>query len=534
MTSAEWTPWAIASVQAASTAGSPSVSTAVEDIDHLPIAVIDAGELAPHTLHGGRQHPVLEGGAVAQGAGLAGQHRHVMPGIVDRLAAAERARMLGDDPPVLADHDAVRIGMDLDRTPDGAGGHRVLVVVEAHQAGLRDRRRHRVESVEPAGIGDELRPFRLEHLPDRLLGQLRMAVRLGVGDALIEQPGVQLVVGLEPQPRREEALADQPDLVLDLSLLPARGRRAGHRIDEIVAAHLQEAAIVEAVLADEDRLHRRLHVVVDAAAAGALEQSERPVVGVEHHLLRLARIGPHEQHPAVTEPDMGDLHGHRHAAQQDDLVAPVELVGFTRREAQRNVGRGRRGAVLLGPSPGVATNGIVAAVIATPAQFLEQPDQGQTFTRCLRFVRQQQLIERVSPATNLRQRLLFSLVAKLGRSRADHLPYDLPRYTQLPADRLDRLALSKKRATDLPNRLHDQHPNLGFQESWKPMWTLCPGVPIGCRSPRKGGPFCMPIHTPERRRRRTFTTNHSQQDQGSKSLCGKNKVVSTLILADVS
>ncbi len=124
--------------------------------------------------------------------------------------------MLADDPAVLADHDAVGIGVDLDRPPDRAGGHRVFVVVEAHQAGLGDRRRHRVESIEAAGIGNELRPLRLEHLPDRLLGQLRMAVRLGVGDAFIEQPGVQLVEALEPQPRREEALADQPDLVLDL------------------------------------------------------------------------------------------------------------------------------------------------------------------------------------------------------------------------------------------------------------------------------------------------------------------------------
>ena len=92
-----------------------------------------------------------------------------------------------------------------------------------------------------------------------------------------------------------------------------------------MAAHLHEAAIVATILADEDRLHRGLHVVVDAAAAGALEQSERPVVGVEHHLLRLAWIGASEQHPAVTEPDMSDLHDHRHAMQQDNLMAPVEL-----------------------------------------------------------------------------------------------------------------------------------------------------------------------------------------------------------------
>src|SRR5580704_7062336 len=156
-TSAEWTPCAIASAQAASTEGSPSVSTA----DHLPIAILGAGELAPHALHRRRQHPILEGSAVAKGTGLAGEHRHIMPGVVDRVAAAERAGMLADDSPVLADHDAVGIGMNLDGTPDGARCHRVFVVIEAHQAGLRHRRLHRVESVEPAGIGNELRPLRL-------------------------------------------------------------------------------------------------------------------------------------------------------------------------------------------------------------------------------------------------------------------------------------------------------------------------------------------------------------------------------------
>src|SRR5215510_11402992 len=83
----------------------------------------------------------------------------------------------------------------------------------------------------------------------------------------------------------------------------------------------------------------------------------------------------------------------------------------------------------------------------------------------------------------------------ISRPGTDHLPYDFPGYAQLPTDRFDGLALLKKRAADLCNRLHDQHPNLGFLESWKPMWTLCSGVPIGSRSPRKGGPFCMPIHT---------------------------------------
>ena len=59
----------------------------------------------------------------------------------------------------------------------------------------------------------------------------------------------------------------------------------------MMRAHLPEAAIVLAILANEDRLHCALHVVVDAAPTGALEECERPFVLVEHHLLRFARIG---------------------------------------------------------------------------------------------------------------------------------------------------------------------------------------------------------------------------------------------------
>jgi len=100
----------------------------------------------------------------------------------------------------------------------------------------------------------------------------------------------------------------------------------------MMGTHLQKAAIVLPAFTNEDRLHRRLHVVVDAACAGAPEKGEGTFVRVEHHLLGLTRIGPNEHHPAVTQADMSDLHGHRHAAHHDDLVAPVELVGFARRE----------------------------------------------------------------------------------------------------------------------------------------------------------------------------------------------------------
>ena len=54
----------------------------------------------------------------------------------------------------------------------------------------------------------------------------------------------------------------------------------------------------------------RLIALMPAAPAGPLEQCERPIMGVEHHLCA-ARISPHEQHPTVAEPDESHLHDHR-------------------------------------------------------------------------------------------------------------------------------------------------------------------------------------------------------------------------------
>ena len=228
---------------------------------------------------------------------------------------------------------------------------------------------------------------------------------------------------------------------------------------------------------------RGLHVVVDAARAGALEEGEGAVVRVEHHLLGLARIGPHEQHPAVAQPDMRHLDGHRRAVDQHDLVRPVELVGLARRKAQRHIGfRGRRPA-FDAPLLGIAADRVVAALIAEAAQLLEDPDQGQPLARRLALVRQQQTVELTAPRADSRQRLLAALIAKLGRPRPDHLAHDLPRHPKLAANRLDRLLLGEMRPTDLRDRLHYQHPQPG------------PHVPHGshCGPARPRGPDWMPI-----------------------------------------
>jgi hypothetical protein len=64
--------------------------------------------------------------------------------------------MVAHDPPVLADHNAVSIGVDFGRPAGGTRCHRASIVIEAHQAGLRDGGRDVVESAEAAGLGNEL------------------------------------------------------------------------------------------------------------------------------------------------------------------------------------------------------------------------------------------------------------------------------------------------------------------------------------------------------------------------------------------
>ena len=91
-----------------------------QHLDHLAVAIIRALQLTPHAPQAGRQKPVLEGGTVTPCAGLSGEHRHVMPWVIGRLAAAEAAAMLADDRAILADHNAIGIGLDLDRPSHGA------------------------------------------------------------------------------------------------------------------------------------------------------------------------------------------------------------------------------------------------------------------------------------------------------------------------------------------------------------------------------------------------------------------------------
>ena len=313
----------------------------------------------------------------------------------------------------------------------------------------------------------QARALFLEDLPDRPVLELRMLCPLGIGDALVFQPAIQLVQAADPRLGPEQLIAQVADLVLDLTLLPTRGRATGHRLDQMVRAHLQEPPIVLPCLADEDRLDRRLHVVVDAASAGPAIKCEGPVVGIEHQFLRLAEVGPHKRHPAVRQPHVRRLDHQRQSLKRDRLVAPVELVGFARRKAHRHKRLCRNPRSFLPPFLHEPMNAVVRAVIATAAQLLEQPLRRAPFTlRQLRF-RLHDLRQRSDPLAKLRRRLNLSRVLERGPARAHHLAHRRARYPQIPRDLLDRPAMLKKRPPYLPNKLHANHPRQPFPEPAK-------------------------------------------------------------------
>ena len=218
----------------------------------------------------------------------------------------------------------------------------------------------------------QARALFLEHVPDRALLELRMFDALGVSDALIFQPRIQFGETLHARLGPEQLVAQIADLVLDLTLLPSRCGRARHRLDQVVRAHLQEATIILARLADEDRLHRRLHVVVDATPTNAAIKLERLVMGVEHQLLGLAEVDAHERHAAVRQLHVRRLDRKRQVQERDRFVAPVELIRFSRRKAHRHIGLRRHPRAFGAPSPDEPVYAVVSTIISASAQLFEQ------------------------------------------------------------------------------------------------------------------------------------------------------------------
>ena len=204
-----------------------------------------------------------------------------------------------------------------------------------------------------------------------------------------------------PTDREREISSDKDDAGRDASALPGNSMKQSGR---------QRVG---------DGYHEHYPLYVASLGKSAL-------MGIKHHLLRLARIGANEHnehHAAVTEADVRDLHGYRHAVHHDNLVAPVELVSFARRKRQRHIGIRHLACMLLGPRPGIATNSIIAAFISQRLQLLENAAQRQPLARRALGVQGQQSIELSLPASKLWTRLNLTLVGKRRLARAKNLAH---------------------------------------------------------------------------------------------------------------
>ena len=313
-------------------------------------------------------------------------------------------------------------------------------------------------------------------------------MQLGPAPTLRLQPAVQLFQAGEAEPRLEEAPADHVDLVLDLALLPARRGRAGGRLDHVVVGHDQEAPVEHSLLADEHCIHSRLHVVVDAPGGRAAEEGEGSGMGVEHHLLALARVGPHVHRPGRAEPHVGDLHPQGRAGDLHVLMAPVELEGLARTKHQRHEGQSGVGhalAPLARPAERIPAHRGVGAVVAIPHQQVPDAGQPQPIAPRPRLVLLQQFIQALLERPNLGQGLDVALVGEGALRRADRLANHLPRQLQVPCNRLDRLACSVL-TPDPYDSLHHQHPDLDRRHKAERSGLTWRNerVPLGCTSPR--------------------------------------------------
>src|SRR5216684_4642846 len=169
----------------------PGLGNLRQDIDELAITVVMAGQPPPDLRQRRRQIPVAERIAVPQRAGLPGQHRQVMPGIVGGLAAAEAAGMLADNLALTPDDDAIGVDAQLRGAPRCLDRDAVAVVVEAHQAALRHRDLDLAKAVEGTAIRDQALPLGLEDIPHRLVALLGMRARARLRQTARLQPGVE-------------------------------------------------------------------------------------------------------------------------------------------------------------------------------------------------------------------------------------------------------------------------------------------------------------------------------------------------------
>ena len=125
-------------------------------------------------------------------------------------------------------------------------------------------------------------------------------------------------------------------VLLDLPLLPARGRVAELGLKQVVAHHRGKPHVHLPCLARSNPVYRGFHIVVDAAAWHATEHRKGPVVRIKQHLVGLQRVGHQHKRTTVAQLELCDLQLGAHPTNHRPVLAPVKLEGLARTEQQRH------------------------------------------------------------------------------------------------------------------------------------------------------------------------------------------------------
>jgi len=227
--------------------------------------------------------------------------------------------------------------------------------------------------------------------------------------------------------------------------------------EQVVRGHRRKACIDHPRLAFLHPVDGGLHVVVDPAPGHAAERGKRPRVRIEQHLVALRRIRLHDKGTAVAQLQVRHEHLAPHPADDQVLLAPVELMRLTRLELQWNEGLRDRFAAFGLPAPDELGDAAVIAVKPLRLQLRKQlqrrtPVPLRSPCISLKHLHQLRRVRRDLGVAHL------SLVLRLNPlGRLQPLADRLARQSRATLDLREREPLPVVQPSYLPQQIHGDH-----------------------------------------------------------------------------
>jgi hypothetical protein len=199
--------------------------------------------------------------------------------------------------------------------------------------------------------------------------------------AALLQPVVQGVEAVERRHGLPDAMPRILDVLLDLPLLPSRSWITEFGFEQVMTGHGRKTNIDAAFLATANLVHGGAHIIVYTSPRHSTENPKGVVMRIEQHLVGLQQIGADDEGAAVAKLDVRHLQFDTNAADNREILAPVELESFTGCKRQGHEASPASSLLqpfaLLLPGPGKCRHTVVGTVVAKtdeiPIQLFGRP-----------------------------------------------------------------------------------------------------------------------------------------------------------------